>query len=831
MPLIVPYTNPQPLAVLSGGSSVESAGSVAQNFRATIAAGSELQAFAELLIEAAATLEGSSEIFAFGRLGDEPNVFGLADIGGSSDLEAVGSLKIGGKAILASGSALSALADLAESEAAAFNIFLSITDEAGPGYGATYSARIFADGVGYPIRGAVLDEGDFEAGTSLQVQLQKPSDRAAILAAETFTFDIYDNGAWKPMLTGGRRSAAGYSFAWADGRPNDSLTLSTIDAIAEKLERSPDRNLSVYDPFREVLNAADFEKIYDENGVQYEHELQPIGSLTLHGLLAYVFALAGFDGVFLTIADFPVRRADFVITGSYLEGVAGFLGPYDPLIYVKNNILYALDSTVALPAGLESAIPAFGHEHYKNAEFAVTEQTADGYVVQYNENQGLYDFSTTREITNLGDPDVTGTAGAGDYTETVTTRTYRDYFKFSNPTVPVDTQKIKEVVTVRGMVNGALDEISETTETIDVDAKLRLKLITKTRTALIPNVAASDFPLIRTTVDSERTTFEYKPDIRNPRREYMAKQVRERRGLVAIDEGNPHLDQPYLLEFYDAWRGGNLSAEVATENRSIETFTESVDLKRNGQIEVRSRTANFLTSPPSVHGEITEGRAGDISTNAISPKASEVVVYRSDVIGRTGSKLQSFPIGEMPISIGRPLAKRRLDKRQRKVGSINWKGLNLSLGIGSQFQLFDRGGTSAGFFIVEGRRIQLQNLGTREQSTTQVLQVREVATNGPALGLSNVQPSGLAAEPGDTRAFSLEIECRDGYELSAFCSNADVRIWGKAEPGDAFQNLHTTPIDLSPYDATVKTFYFELRIDAGADPGTDVIASILVELP
>lgn len=832
MPLIVPYGETLPIAVLGGGSELEAFGSVAQQFRATLIGSSTIFANGELLMFGSATLVGSSDLYALGRLGDEPNVFGLADIGGSSAFEANGVLKIGGKAVLAGSSSLEAFAEIAQAEGAAFNIHVTVADQAGPGLGATYSARILADGVSYPIRAAQVQESDLNAGININVQLQRPSDRAAILAADEFSFDIYDNGVWKSIFDSGRRSAGSYSFAWAtEGRPADGLSLSTVDAIAETLERSPDNNLTIYDAARETIDAEAFEKIYDENGVPYTHELIAIGGLTLHQLLDRVFVtILGFDSVFCTVSDYPIRRADFSITGSYLEGIAQFLGPFEPLIYVKNNVLFVLDSTIALPAGLEPAIPAVGHDEYRSAEFSVSEQTADGYIVQYVENDSLYDYTTTREVSNLGDPDTTGTEGNGNYTETVTARTYRDYFKSSNPSVPVNTVKIREVVTVRGMVGGVMDEISETTEVIEVDRKMRLLSIAKDRTALIPNVAASGFPTVRTTVDSELTLFDYRPDIRNPRREYMSRQTREKRGLVAIDAGNQHLDQDFKIEFFDAWRGGNLSGNVTTEYQDIESFTESVDVKRNGQIEVRSRTANFLTSPPSVHSEITEGRAGDITTNAVNTQTNQVIIYRTGITSRTGTKLQPFPIGEVPITIGRPLAKRRLDKRQRLTGSVTWKGLNLAYGIGSQFQLFDRDGDSVGFFIVEGREINMSNLGDRTQLTDQILQVREIATNGPALGLSDDQPSGLSGSAGDTIAFTLEIECSSGYEISADSDNADIRIWGKANPGDAFQNLHTTPIDLTPYAGDVRTFYFELRIDAGADDG-DYSAAVLVGLP
>lgn len=85
----------------------------------------------------------------------------------------------------------------------------------------------------------------------------------------------------------------------------------------------------------------------------------------------------------------------------------------------------------------------------------------------------------------------------------------------------------------------------------------------------------------------------------------------------------------------------------------------------------------------------------------------------------------------------------------------------------------------------------------------------------------------MTAPAGSDVAFTLLIDCRTGYSLSAVSPDAGVEIWGKAEPGDAFQNLATDPIDLSPYFPAIKTFYFECRIDAG-EPVETLIYQIIV---
>lgn len=86
----------------------------------------------------------------------------------------------------------------------------------------------------------------------------------------------------------------------------------------------------------------------------------------------------------------------------------------------------------------------------------------------------------------------------------------------------------------------------------------------------------------------------------------------------------------------------------------------------------------------------------------------------------------------------------------------------------------------------------------------------------------------MSIEPDAEKPFSLRIECRDGYELTAISPDADVTIWAKAEVGDAFQDIGTTPIDLEPFAPATKVIYFECRCAAGQPAGA-LIYQIIVE--
>ncbi len=827
MPIIENIDYELPLAILSGFGDIEADGGVLQYLYATLPGSSELFATGTFLSLIGGTVDvgGASDLYALGRLNGEPNVFGVVNLLGTSGLETSPFTGIRGKANILGIGTLFPRAVVAEAERSEFVIFLTIADLPGVGFSGKYSARIYAAGVGYPIRGYTFTEGTADQGSQLNVTLQKPGDRAAVLAADEFEFQIYDNGSWRTMFESGQRTGGAFSFSWADGRPADSLSISTAAEISQRLERSPRRNLTIYDPTREEINADDFEGILDENGVVYSHELKTISGMKLHDLLRYVFVTrCGFTNIEPTLPNDPIRRLDVKITETFNDAIATVIGIYRPLMFVQANTLFILDGTLALPAGFASPV-ALNASQYKNAQLQIVEQAADGFVVQYVDSERDYDYYQDRDVDVP--TSVFGNEGSSDYTETDIVYTFRDFYKLSSPATPTRTERVGVTTTVRGMLNGELQEITETTETIEFDAKLRIKSIDKRKTAAIPDLSET-FPIVTREIRRERTDFEYKPDIKDPKREVLAKTSKRITGLVMTDTENTHLDQPFRQEFYNAWRAGNFTGDGQTvDDATIQQHIETLEQNNRGQNEMRLLIVDYLTDPPNVHADVTDARGGDATTNAQTSATKETIVYRTGLTDRTDAKLVGMPGGEFKLTNLKALAKRRLDKRQLRTGSIELKGLNLSFGRGTVLTLFDRDGSAAGSYVVEGRTISGANLGTREQTTSQILSVSEISTNGPLLTIGVATAGGVLLNAGGTSAFTLSIECQAGYELTAEADDANVRFWAKANAGDAFQNIHSSPIDLTPYAGSARTFYFELRINGAAADGNEIVKIVV----
>jgi hypothetical protein len=735
MPLINTYSRPEfstsgddeippkddivPLVVLGGVAIITADADLSAHFVATIRGTSSLFANLTALLAPTAIIEGTSSIFARGRLNGEPNEFGAAMIEGTSTLSPNGRLRSRAVAIIRGTSTLFARGRTAGADRTDLNVTLTIIPPSTIGFGDVISARLAADGVNYPIRSAQYSEPSNAAGVSLEFTLQKPTDRDAVMAATSFKFEIYTAGAWNTIFEAGKRSGGGFSFAWIEARPGDALSISTIGPVSEKINRSPVDDVTIYDNARETISPNDFKTIYDTDGNPYTRLITSIPGLTLYGLLEYVFVtFCDFAGVATDLPDYPIRRCDFEKTGTFLSGIGPHIGAFDPLIFVKDDIVWILDSTQRIPPGFASPY-ALTADKYKSATFNESVLNADGFVVTYSTGDE-FDYSTDREV--IDDVDAIGTFGDPNYMEISRRRTFRDFYKSTNPGVAVRTEKVREIETTDATVSGSFVQVAESTETINLDSHGRLKSIHKEMNGLIPDLATPSFPFITSTIRDERTDFTYSPQIGAPTRAICSKTVKVIRGLVVTDSDNEHLGRPFKQSFVDGFRAGNLSDAQTLSFEAIESVVETVLQNTRGQLEIRTRTSNFMTTPPSITNATTDARAGDLSTNSLGSAPETVIVFRAGA-SRTDAKLQDLSVGELPLIFAIPLARRRLANRTQRTGSIPLIGLQLAFGRGFIFELFDREGDSVGNYIIQGRTITLNDLGTPGQNSTQNLDV------------------------------------------------------------------------------------------------------------
>lgn len=92
---------------------------------------------------------------------------------------------------------------------------------------------------------------------------------------------------------------------------------------------------------------------------------------------------------------------------------------------------------------------------------------------------------------------------------------------------------------------------------------------------------------------------------------------------------------------------------------------------------------------------------------------------------------------------------------------------------------------------------------------------------------NQITSAAIRVAPSADKDFSLEIECRENYFLSATSENADLQIFAKLETGDPFQNIIETPLSISEFAGEIKTIYFRASADADA-LAADFLAEIIV---
>lgn len=725
MSFINQTNSPAPIVILSGAGELQAAPETSKNFRATLTGAGAITARAARLIRAAAIIAGAGVLTARGRLNNEANVFASAVLSGAAEFAPAANVARGAVAVLSGAGDVTARARLQKSESSELKIFLTVASDYVRPLRAVYGARVAADGLDVPVKSFNYNESAATAGIDANFTLARQLDRARVEAADLFNFDLFDGAEWRALFVGGRRAASDFSFAFSDARASDSAGFSTAAPIAAKLDKSPPFPLTIYDAARVELEAADFETIYDTDGNPFAQQLKPVPDLTIAKLMQIVFVeKCGFAGFKTNLPNWKIRRADFSMTGSFLDGIAGHIGFFNPLFFVVNDIVWILDAASALPAGFAPPLE-ISADRYKSLRLTQTNDAADGFDLNYSLDENDFDYFF--DVTENDALETSGDPFGANYQEIARRRKIRNYYKNAFPNAPVNSNPISETTTTSARsMGGGLQIINIETESYFYNTYQNLKRVEKTIDSLIPDLSRSDFIPFLATVARDVTRHFYRSDLKNARRQILYRSIIEHNGLIAVDSENKTLDRDFKQDLSeDANRAGNLKEGMTTEFGAISATTETIKQSRSGQMKYKVQTVDYLTSPPSVYNATTDARAGDISLNALTAQQKTVKVFRAGAL-RTAAKMKSLSVAELPLNLAIPFARRKLAARRIRRGTLTLVGFDLSLKRGALLSLLDRDGGAVGNFIVEGFSISGQNLGTKNQVTEQTLQITEI---------------------------------------------------------------------------------------------------------
>lgn len=689
------------LADLLGIGGFVATGTHGQFLKASLSGSGALVVNPSVLIPAQATLGGVGTIEAVGRLNNDPNVFGTAELAGVGTAECVGMTAFAGISVLSGNATLDANGTTAEAERADLIVFYDIFPVIAAGANIQIlNARLLIDDVQKPIRSFRLQAPPSVAGLTLSVELSKPL-LADVPVGASFTFDIYAGGAWATLVSGdfGGRDYA-VSFA------GDSLSISTVDSTSEKLGRCPSAQVLFYDPAKQDAPREDAASVLrDDLNNAYPVTLRAIGGLSLYDLLNYALVeICGFTAYQTNIPDFPILRADFGLGRPAIETVNALIGMYEPLIFERNGTAYVLDSTIALPAGFTSLeLPASRFQSL-NLQAGNDAGTIDGLILNYADS-GFADYYTQRYETEQQ------TSGGGLYgtIDISISREFRDYRNSANPPVVVRTMLKSELKTIKD-ASGVV--IGEESTIYDVNSRGLVTGYTRTVDSRVPMLNGTGAFALRN-VSTERQNAHYSTD--STGRTWLSLRETMTSALVATDSDNPFLDEPFEQDFLEAFQAGNLKEGMDVSTKPTKTVSESFQRLANGQTTVTVTTADHLRNG------VTESRTNAESGEAVVPNrqtARRLIIWRSGFVPSGGDlsqrRLDSFSVGELPLSYAKPLAMRRLNRivAGKGTGSATLFGYDASIRRGSTFTVKGRAAESLGSFIVAGYSITGDALGT-----------------------------------------------------------------------------------------------------------------------
>lgn len=577
-----------------------------------------------------------------------------------------------------------------------------------------YKCRFLFNGIEYPVRRFVVTYPRDSIGMNLEITLARISDYPDFIYqyGDQYSFDIgiVSGGTttWHSILSSGSLGTKSLSIGWSQNSPTDTLNISTISAIDEKMSFSPEKWLIIYDVNRTEIDDSELRPIPSTDPIiNYSPELIPFSNLTLYDIFKTITQRAGFATYKTNIPNFLVKRLDVRITDSYYSALRSLIAPFRPLIVLINDILWILDTTTIFPTGF----PSPGQiilDNVRDVQRSSNHIPIDGYEVTYieNENDGLA-YTEEIETTNTE----SGSFGSPGYQNTEIETTVRKYYRPEEPTVYV-----QEVIRVQetSVYTGAASLRSRNTEQFFYDSYGRLSSSEKTYEAAIPDLSSPGTETL-TTVRTETESITYGPHPFEPNRQIQLKRIVRASGLIAVDSNNQYLGQDFEQDFMRAHEAGVLNEDMTSYFAPIWTVTETTKPTSNGQVKVYVQKIDHVRD--IVSNTISASRTGDISLSGRASSSRTIVVLPKSGVSGKRIRIEPFNLGEIPTPIGIPLVRRIIEKNNTRNSQIdfNWIGFNPYIKRGMIQEVIGRS-SSLGYYIIDEIIIVGENLGSSEQT-------------------------------------------------------------------------------------------------------------------
>lgn len=593
-------------------------------------------------------------------------------------------------------------------QSAALNLIVNIVPPISTQYQRTCQPRLKIEGVEIDvIRASLSQRNGILVAEIADVNLRETIELGAEIefGIGKKVAGVWHEPSFEKLMPLGYVASLSETTAGTGENPQDTFVLRASSQTVEQLAESPETQLIIYDSAIQTLSADQFEPEVDTEGRTYPAELKPLPNLTLYKLLQEVFITrAGFANYVTNLPDLKmIDRVDIEMGQSYLDGVSAYLGNFEPVIFPSSGGIWFLDSTILFPAGFPAPL-VITADDFDQMSSEATRTRLDAFRVRYMENSRDFDFIDTREEVDVI---ANGTFGDPGYTTTLITNGFREYKRFTTPSV-VLRDELYERAEVTSGNDGVTDD---TLESYVFDSLARMSLREKRIKQRVPDVNnAGDMDVLDTHFESEQFSYAIHPF--QPRAQYVAKRELQVEGLILVDSARQQLGRDFEMPYSDAAERGNLEEGQTTRYGKIRTYIETTKPLRNGEVRTEIYEYDHLNGGRRIPHK-PEERPGDVSISGIAPNQRTVLVFDDENTTRSRKKIESISAGSMTIDQAVPWARRRLKQRKTKprTFSSNLIAYRPGVTIGSTATFKRRNGSVLGNFIIVELGIQCDSNG------------------------------------------------------------------------------------------------------------------------
>lgn len=583
--------------------------------------------------------------------------------------------------------------------------------------------RFSINGAEVPISNYSVDFPEKAAGCVVQVTLAQVLDKSLCTADAVYKFELAKWSAgdwrWRTIIDTGKLQSSSLRIGFADRKKTDSFSLSTFEPVANRLGKSPLRELIVYDPYRVAENEISSEIEYDTEGTALTVEQKGIFGLTLYKLFAEVFIeRCGFAAWKTNIPDSAVKQANFSLGATFMNGIAPHCGVFEPDFTMLGETLWVRDTTTFIPAGFPA--PArLTIDDFEEAGVTQEIDRLDAFRVIFNEDKEDWDFFRT--VVVVLPVSETGSVFDENYSKTVLRRTSRKYYRNSAPDVSVKEDLIKEVRTTSGTFN-VKGVVTEEFKYDGFGRQIKSYKKTETQVPVEGDLTASNFLEL---TEEETTTITYAAHPFEPSKQVQQKVVSEKKAKISVDATNQYRGKDFRQALVVADKSGNVTDDSTFDYGPTEKTTKTLEVLPNKQVRVNIVREDLIND--RLDFDFSEVVYGEIGARA-NGRTSKVTVFETPGAGFTGYGREDLAVGELPLPSAIALARRKL--KRRRIGGYDLDaqcaGLELYMDRGANYTLIDREEGELGTFSVKGFRFTGANLKTKAEAHKTTFRGRKI---------------------------------------------------------------------------------------------------------